>query len=114
MCHPSSLFSELLIGKSCGYVLGHLCNRSVWLFHTRRPQGEEGEFFVQLFMEPFEGLRLPNIETLLRRMFKEQHIKFGQVSCVCMCGVCVGGVCVVCVWGVCGVYVGCVWCVYGL
>ena len=79
----------------------------MWLFHTRRPQGEEGEFFVQLFMEPFEGLRLPNIETLLRRMFKEQHIEFGQVSCVCVCGVCVC-VCVcvvcvcVCVCGVCG------------
>ena len=34
---------------------------------------------MQLFMEPFEGPRLPSIEDLLRRMFKDQNIKFAQV-----------------------------------
>ena len=45
----------------------------------RRPQGEEGEFFVQLFMEPDPSLKLPSIGDLLTRMFTEQQIKFSQV-----------------------------------
>lgn len=46
----------------------------------RRPQGEEGEFFVQLFMEADPTLKLPTIHDLLAKMFREQDIKFSEVE----------------------------------
>lgn len=53
----------------------------------RRPQGVEGEFFVQLFVEPEKSQKLPCISYLLEKMFTEQSIKFSQVcvykSCTC-------------------------------
>jgi ubiquitin thioesterase CYLD len=45
----------------------------------QRPQGEEEEFFIQLFMEPDPSLPLPTIGHLLSRMFSEQSIKFSQI-----------------------------------
>ena len=78
MWTPLSQFSKFY-RDSEGFL--RLC----FLITTRRPQGEEGEFFIQLFMEPFESDRLPNIEDLLRRMFKEQNIKFSQVLVLYLC-----------------------------
>ena len=46
----------------------------------RRPSGTEPEFFVQLFVEFDENLKVPTIETLLVRMFREMHISFSEVS----------------------------------
>ena len=46
----------------------------------RRPFGTEPEFFVQLFVEFDESLKIPTIDTLLQRMFKEQQISFAEVS----------------------------------
>ena len=61
---------------------------------SRRPQGEEGEFFVQLFMEPDPSLKHPpSISLLLSRMFSEQNIKFSKVVCV-LCRCVYAGVCV--------------------
>ena len=47
---------------------------------SRRPQGDEGEFFVQLFLEPDPALHLPSIHQLLTKMFTEQNIKFSKVG----------------------------------
>ena len=46
----------------------------------RRPFGTEPEFFVQLFVEFDESLKVPTIDTLLQKMFKEQQISFAGVS----------------------------------
>jgi ubiquitin thioesterase CYLD len=45
----------------------------------KRPFGTEPEFFVQLFVEFDESLKIPTIDTLLQRMFKEQQISFAEV-----------------------------------
>ena len=43
----------------------------------RRPFGIEEEYFVQLFLEPDETLKLPpTVGQLLNKMFKEQNISF--------------------------------------
>ena len=47
---------------------------------SRRPFGTEPEFFIQLFVEPDESLRVPTIEILLKKMFKEQQISFAEVN----------------------------------
>ena len=41
----------------------------------------EDEYFVQLFVEHDESLKLPTIGDLLKRMFKEQKILFTKVHC---------------------------------
>ena len=47
----------------------------------RRPFGTEPEFFIQLFVEFDESLKVPTIERLLQKMFREQQISFtGGVS----------------------------------
>ena len=49
-------------------------------FSNRRPFGIEDEFFVQLFLEPDESLKLPpTVGQLLNKMFKEQNISFTTV-----------------------------------
>ena len=50
------------------------------IFICRRPYGIEKEFFVQLFLEPDESLKLPpTVGQLLNKMFKEQNISFSEV-----------------------------------
>ena len=50
-------------------------------FICRRPYGIEKEFFVQLFLEPDESLKLPpTVGQLLNKMFKEQNISFSEVT----------------------------------
>ena len=39
----------------------------------------EDEYFVQLFVEHDESLKLPTIADLLKRMFKDQKILFTKV-----------------------------------
>ena len=39
----------------------------------------EREYFVQLFVERDESLKLPTIEDLLKEMFKEQKLLFAKV-----------------------------------
>ena len=39
----------------------------------------EAEYFVQLFVEHDESLKLPTIADLLKRMFKDQKILFTKV-----------------------------------
>ena len=57
----------------------------IMLFHFlvhflfRRPFGTEPEFFVQLFVEFDESLKVPTIEKLMKKMFKEQQISFAGV-----------------------------------
>ena len=63
------------------------------MWSCRRPQGEEQEFFVQLFMEPDPSLSLPSISNLISRMFLEQSIKFSEVRQICRLSGC-GDVCV--------------------
>ena len=46
----------------------------------RRPFGTEPEFFVQLFVEFDESLKVPTIDTLLQKMFKDQKSSFAEVS----------------------------------
>ena len=48
-------------------------------FSHRRPFGTEQEFFVQLFVEYDESLKLPSVGDLLTKMFKEQKISFTEV-----------------------------------
>lgn len=57
-----------------------VCTSESCEYHCRRPQGEEEEFFVQLFLEPDPTLSLPTIEDLLVRMFNEQNIRFSKVA----------------------------------
>lgn len=45
----------------------------------RRPFGVEQEYFVQLFVEHNESLKLPTVGELLEIMFKEQKIRFTKV-----------------------------------
>lgn len=45
----------------------------------RRSTGKEGEFFVQLFLEPDADVK-PDTESLLHKMFIEQEIIFDEVS----------------------------------
>ena len=45
----------------------------------RRPVGVEQEYFVQLFVEHDESLKLPTVGELLEIMFKEQKIRFTKV-----------------------------------
>ena len=41
----------------------------------------DSEFFVQLFVEPDEGIdQMPSTQYLLHKMFKEQKISFAEVS----------------------------------
>ena len=48
-------------------------------FSPRRPFGTEQEYFVQLFVEYDESVKLPTVGDLLKRMFKEQNISFTEV-----------------------------------
>ena len=59
----------------------HLMNilHPVCALPSSRPQGDEGEFFVQLFLEADPALQLPSIHQLLAKMFTEQDIKFSKV-----------------------------------
>ena len=60
--------------------LSHVCLFDLTLFLSRRPFGTEAEYFVQLFLEPDETLKLPpTVGQLLNKMFKEQDISFTQV-----------------------------------
>ena len=45
----------------------------------RRPFGTEQEYFVQLFLEYDESMKLPSVGDLLTKMFKEQKISFTEV-----------------------------------
>ena len=45
----------------------------------RRPYGEEPEYFVQLFVDYDESLKLPTVGELLKKMFREQDITFTLV-----------------------------------
>ena len=56
-----------------------MCNCTPPSF-SRRPFGTEPEFFIQLFVEPDKSLKVPTIEILLKKMFKEQQISFAEVS----------------------------------
>lgn len=47
---------------------------------NRRPYGDEPEFFVQLFVEYNESMKLPTIGLLLHTMFTEQKLSFLQVQ----------------------------------
>lgn len=51
----------------------------IYIFLVRRPFGVEDEYFVQLFVEHDESLKLPTIGELLKRMFKDQNILFTKV-----------------------------------
>lgn len=53
-------------------------------FLYRRPFGKEQEYFVQLFLEYDESMKLPTVGELLTKMFKEQNISFTEVQCVCV------------------------------
>jgi len=44
----------------------------------RRPFGTEQEYFVQLFLEYDESMKLPTVGDLLTKMFMEQKISFTQ------------------------------------
>ena len=48
-------------------------------FLIRRPYGEEPEYFVQLFVDYDESLKLPTVGELMKKMFREQDITFTQV-----------------------------------
>lgn len=50
----------------------------------RRSTGKEGEFFVQLFLEPDADVK-PDTESLLHKMFVEQEIIFDEVSLSLAC-----------------------------
>ena len=45
----------------------------------RRPSGIDKEFFVQLFVEPVEGLAVVYTQDLLNKMFLDQNISFVKV-----------------------------------
>ena len=45
----------------------------------RRPSGIDGEFFVQLFVEPEKTESVVDTQKLLRQMFQEQGITFTKV-----------------------------------
>ena len=62
----------------CDHQPQYRCIEVVFL--TRRPFGTEPEFFVQLFVEFDGSLKVPTIDTLLQKMFKEQQISFAGVS----------------------------------
>ena len=49
------------------------------LIPSRRPYGEEPEYFVQLFVDYDESLKLPTVGDLMKKMFREQDITFTQV-----------------------------------
>ena len=53
-------------------------------FSPRRPFGTEQEYFVQLFVEYDESVKLPTVGDLLKRMFKEQNISFTKVYLICI------------------------------
>jgi len=48
-------------------------------FSHRRPFGTEQEYFVQLFLEYDDSMKLPAVGDLLTKMFKEQKISFTEV-----------------------------------
>ena len=50
-----------------------------YAYVCRRSTGKEGEFFVQLFLEPDADVS-PDTESLLRKMFVDQGIIFDEVS----------------------------------
>jgi len=47
--------------------------------HIRRPFGTEQEYFVQLFLEYDDSMKLPTVGGLLTKMFKEQKISFTEL-----------------------------------
>ena len=58
-------------------------------FLVRRPFGEEPEYFVQLFLDYDESLKLPTVGQLMMKMFREQDITFTQVQ-ICYIHICSG------------------------
>ena len=50
-----------------------------YAYVCRRSTGKEGEFFVQLFLEPDADVS-PDTESLLCKMFVDQGIIFDEVS----------------------------------
>ena len=53
-----------------------------YLMCYRRPSGIEGEFFIQLFVDP-DANSLPSTQSLLHKMFLEQRISFEEVNKLC-------------------------------
>ena len=51
----------------------------VILIPSRRPYGIEPEYFVQLFVDYDESLKLPTVGDLMKKMFWEQDITFTEV-----------------------------------
>ena len=51
----------------------------VILIPSRRPYGVEPEYFVQLFVDYDESLKLPTVGDLMKKMFWEQDITFTEV-----------------------------------
>ena len=49
------------------------------LIPSRRPYGIEPEYFVQLFVDYDESLKLPTVGDLMKKMFREQDITFTEV-----------------------------------
>ena len=49
-------------------------------FFIRRPYGIEPEYFVQLFVDYDESLKLPTVGDLMKKMFREQDITFTEVQ----------------------------------
>jgi len=45
----------------------------------RRPSGIDKEFFIQIFVEPHEGISEVYTQDLLNNMFLEQNISFAKV-----------------------------------
>ena len=46
----------------------------------RRPFGTEQEYFLWLFLEYDDSMKLPTVGDLLTKMFKEQKISFTEVQ----------------------------------
>ena len=88
MCHHLSTSSKLSLSCKTWYHV-HIYNLQIQHLKTtctfyRRPFGVEQEYFVQLFVERDDSLKLPTVGDLLSRMFREQKIRFTKV-CVCIC-----------------------------
>ena len=50
------------------------------VYSFRRPRGIEQNYFVELFLEADESMKVPSIGGLLAKMFFEQQISFTEVS----------------------------------
>ena len=67
-----SITYELSVKCVCVYMF-------IVLLSYRRPFGTEKEYFVQLFLEYDDSMKLPTVGGLLTKMFKEQKISFTEV-----------------------------------